>query len=297
MKLIDILVEELPKLGGWPKHANCITQDGDLKVEPAACNPSVAKCDDDGFWFLDSSRTGGFEVDTLASDYTTAIITRDQYEAALAAKNEGWIEWGGGECPVQTCVLVDVRYDDGVDEFALEANMPNKTRFRTAAAAWWRKDGSSGDIIAYRLHQPNEATQVKSDDESNMNECIDHDAAPVWSGEGLPPVGCVCEVLYDEHEVLGNTWLKAKIISHDDGNVVGRWLEGNTENTLFDYAINHRDYRQLRTDAERKRDAAVEQMMKFATIHTTKSLGLDLALRSCYDAIAAGKIPGVKLED
>lgn len=53
----------------------------------------------------------------------------------------------------------------------------------------------------------------------------------------------------------------------------------------------------LRTEAERKRDAAIEEMIKIATIHTTKSLSLDLALNSVYNAIAAGKIPGVKLED
>ncbi|UVX31577.1 hypothetical protein M12a_00066 [Klebsiella phage VLCpiM12a] len=84
MTLLELLRQELPKRGGWPEGAVCITQDVDLMVEPAACHPSVAKCDGDGFWFLDSSRTGGFEVDTLASDYTTAIITREQYEAERA---------------------------------------------------------------------------------------------------------------------------------------------------------------------------------------------------------------------
>ena len=49
MKMIDILVEELPKRGGWPKSANCSSQDGEWKVEPAYCHPSVAKCGDDGF--------------------------------------------------------------------------------------------------------------------------------------------------------------------------------------------------------------------------------------------------------
>ena len=81
MTLLELLRQESPKRGGWPEGATCITQDVDLKVEPAACHPSVATCGDDGFWFLDSSRIGGFRADTLASDYTTAIITREQYEA------------------------------------------------------------------------------------------------------------------------------------------------------------------------------------------------------------------------
>lgn len=95
MTLLELLRQELPKRGGWPEGANCITQDSDLHVEPATCHPSVAKCDG-GFWFLDSSRIGGFEVDTLASDYTTAIVTREQYEAT------GWDGTGlppvGVEC-------------------------------------------------------------------------------------------------------------------------------------------------------------------------------------------------------
>ena len=112
MTLLELLCQELPKHGGWPEGANCITQDGDLRVEPATCHPSVAKFNGE-YWFLKASRIGGFEVGTLASDYTTAIITRDQYEAVLAAKNDGWIDWGGGECPVEKGTLVDVRLRNG----------------------------------------------------------------------------------------------------------------------------------------------------------------------------------------
>ena len=95
MTLLELLLQELPKRGGWPEGAICITQDIDFKVEPAACHPSVAECDDDGFWFLDSSRIGGFKVDTLASDYTTAIVTREQYEGAQV--------WGGTGLPPVGC--------------------------------------------------------------------------------------------------------------------------------------------------------------------------------------------------
>lgn len=94
MTLLELLRQELPKRGGWPEGAICITQDIDFKVEPAACHPSDAECGDDGFWFLDSSRIGGFKADTLASDYTTAIITREQYEAT---------DWDGIGLPPVGC--------------------------------------------------------------------------------------------------------------------------------------------------------------------------------------------------
>ena len=269
MKLIDMLVEDGLNEWQWPEGAEKATAYRHIRGVH--------------FWDGDGNRVD--YIDLTTRELSCEGVTREQHEAELAAKKDGWIDFGGGECPVSASEMVDVIFGHG-------------GRMSTNIADCWRwnHNGTDSDIIAYRLHQQQKSAQAKSDNESNLNEHIVKDAAQAWNGEGLPPVGCVCEVLYDEHEVLGNTWLKAKIISHDDGNVVGRWLEGNTEHTLFDYAINHRDYRQLRTEADKKRDAAVEQMMEFATIHTTKSLGLDLALRSCYNAIAAGKIPGVKLE-
>lgn len=276
MKLIDILVEELPKRGGWPEGANCITQDSDLRVEPATCYPSVAKYRDTGFWFRDSSRIGGFGVDTLASDYTTAIITREQYEAALAAKNGGWIEWGGGECPVEKGTLIDVKWRDGRIDDSIQAKVshgpesPNKRN-----AIGWRHFGIAHDIIAYRLHQPQEALQDKAD----LNEFARQDSAPVWNGEGLPPVGMKVEWLSDKYGWLGGTvaahdakYPLIAIIRHNDG-----------------YTGCHRH--EIRTEAERKREAARNGI--YAAMDIVDG---DIA-DAIYDAIAAGKIPGVKLED
>lgn len=114
---------------------------------------------------------------------------------APAAEADGWIEWHGGECPVPEGTVVDVRYRDGSQENALMANRPDRTRFKTAAAPWWRNDRSPGDIIAYRLHQPQDANTRANDDrldaavglystsegeieEANLNECIGQ-AVPV----------------------------------------------------------------------------------------------------------------------
>lgn len=290
MKLIDILVKELPKRGGWPKRANCITQDGDLKVEPAYCHPSVAKCDDDGFWFLDSSRIGGFEVDTLASDYTTAIITREQYEAALAAKNEGWIEWGGGECPVDAGKMVDVIFGYG------------GRRSTNIADCWrWNHNGTDSDIIAYRLHKPQEAAQPKADEEADLNECIGQDAAPVWNGEGLPPVGCECE-WQDKNT---KQWQPVKVVYSSEWITVIREINKEKGDDLVEIAIeNYGDdarikFRPIRSEAERKRDIAIQSMNSvWREIAGKEVNGKLLSIYEViYDAIAAGKIPGAKLDD
>ncbi|UIW10210.1 hypothetical protein [Flyfo siphovirus Tbat1_6] len=282
MKLIDILVEELPKRDGWPKRANCIIQDPDKRVEHATCHPSVAKCGDDGFWFLDSSRIGGFEVDTLASDYTTAIITREQYEAALAAKNDGWIDWPGGECPVPRGTLVDVKYLCGDVNRHIKAGEPDFSgSIDTAFAVRWSKLGAEYDIIAYRLHQPQEAAQPKADEEADLNECIGQDAAPVWNGEGLPPVGCECEFISND-----TSWGSVVVIGMDGDKVV---IKPSGE-TYYGITPSERQvFRPIRSEADRKRDEAVKTIMLTGWCQT--------AAEEIYDLVAAGKVPGMKLED
>ena len=289
MKLIDILVEELPKRGGWPKRANCITQDGELIVEPATCHPSVAKFNGE-YWFLKASRIGGFEVDTLASDYTTAIITRDQYEAVLAAKNDGWIEFGGGECPVpgDTEVLIRCKSKGSWD----------CRRKQRADEVSWTYDDSNLDVIAYRLHQPQQADLVSVglvdkpiDDacrvEEDLNECIGQAPVTEWNGDGLPPVGCECERSW-----AGDKFLPCKILFTSNQIVVVKLKESGREDS---YNIGDVAFRPIRSEDECRREEAVRALMKI--LGGCGGPHSELKAGEIYDAIAAGKIPGVKLED
>lgn len=122
---------------------------------------------------------------------------------------------------------------------------------------------------------------------------------PAWNGEGFPPVGCECE--WQDKNI--KQWQPVKVVYASEWVTVVREINKERGDDLVEVAIeNYGDdsrlkFRPLRTEAERKRDAAIEKMIKIATIHTTKSLSLDLALNSVYNAIAAGKIPGVKLDD
>lgn len=276
MKLIDILVEEtIENSWSWPEHANCITQDHDREIMSATCQPCVAKFEVSfNRWFLNGSRIDCFIADVLASDYETAIITREQYEAALSAKNDGWIDWGGGECPVSDSTIVEVRYRNGEVKAASPADFYEWGHGRPHFVTTGR------DIIAYRLHKPQEAEQAEADDEADLNDCIGQTPAPVWNGEGLPPVGCECEVSVDG----GRSWCTYRAINEKNG---ARLIE--IGNFTEEFQNNNWIFRPIRTEAERKRDAAVDAFNFLSPIELSGELA--------YDAIAAGKIPGVKLED
>lgn len=58
--------------------------------------------------------------------------------------NDGWIEWGGGKCPVKANALVDYRTRAG------------NTADTIALALRWAHEGWDGDIIAYRVIEQQE---------------------------------------------------------------------------------------------------------------------------------------------
>lgn len=213
MKLIDILVEELPKHGGWPEGATRARQSR-FDTEIYITNKGN---------YVDHPNTK-FNPGIRASDcqfHEGGVATREQYEAALAASkrcdhkwipSEGrtqsgylcskcgnydgpghdWIDWHGGECPVSDSTMVEVRYRNGEVKAAAPADFYEWGHGRPHFVI------TGCDIIAYRLHKPQEAEQAKADEEADLNDCIGQDAAQVWSGEGQPPVGCECQ--YRKHK-------------------------------------------------------------------------------------------------
>ena len=111
---------------------------------------------------------------------------------------------------------------------------------------------------------------------------------PAWSGEGLPPVGCECE----SKQFSQVDWYKFKVVAVCDGHVFGFW--GNGVSTALDSKMW--EFRPLRTEAEKKRDAAIEKIKELLMFDHGDDQRVNDAI-FIYDAIAAGKIPGVKLDD
>ena len=112
---------------------------------------------------------------------------------------------------------------------------------------------------------------------------------PAWNGEGLPPVGCECEVSVDG----GRSWCTYRAINEENGVLL---IE--IGNLTEEFQNNNWIFRPLRTEAERKREAAAKEMARHANddAHRKFNAGLRNCL-SIYYAIAAGNIPGVKLDD
>lgn len=101
MTLLELLVKELPKRGGWPEDiSEFITQDGDGTVFCWVGSGLFMAGDS---WCI---KTGDYrqiifpKTPNPATDYNSAIITRNQYELALAASKNEWD--GDGLPPVGT---------------------------------------------------------------------------------------------------------------------------------------------------------------------------------------------------
>ena len=165
MKLIDLLVKELPERGGWPANISYIAQDEGSATWGFLHKPEM---DSDNEW-MDCS-DAGYEIQIGyigdADDCNTSVISKQQYEAALAA-SYGWIEWHGGDCPVDSDAIVEVKY-----------RKPNPCQYNNDRAGDfdWEHIGSNADIIAYRLHKPDAKSRANDDRlEQDLNECIGQD--------------------------------------------------------------------------------------------------------------------------
>lgn len=256
MKLIDILVDAGDETPLFGVHTKYLAMDPDGRVHGYCEMPSPTAL---GWGIPDALySTDGrgcliqLDRDDVDGQWQSAIITLEQYEAALAAKNDGWIEWGGGEYPpISTNTVVDVKLRCGSVTVRQPAGIMN-----------WRSNAPDepGDIIAYRLHQMQEA---------DLNECIGQDAVPVWNGEGLPPVGCDVE-----YHCYPDGWVIINIVARIKGATFIEWKSGTHKGGDIirgDFPLER--VRPLRTEAER----AIDEMVRLSGV----SIG---AAKILYDA-------------
>lgn len=110
MTLLEILVRELPKHGGWPDGAVFVAQEEGGELWSFTSKPQK-DCDDE--WMDESHHGYHTKVGKLreASGHDISTITREKYEAALAAAGP---EWNGEGLPPVGC---ECEYLDGNNEW------------------------------------------------------------------------------------------------------------------------------------------------------------------------------------
>ncbi|HAU5445735.1 hypothetical protein QL203_16895 [Cronobacter malonaticus] len=205
MKLIDLLVRELPKRGGWPKLAKKIHQDHDGEVWGW-----INEDDPQRIFTLDQVATN---ARPRAKDETYEnMVTRDQYEAAIAAAQQ-----------------------------------------------------------------------------------------PAWDGEGLPPVGTICEYRTSSD---GNLPVRIECVTQD--GVAFTWLGGNDQYKGLDcvnafWAAKH--FKPVSLVADKKRAAGVTALAKAAGNddfeYDRRTIDGELSSPEwyeLYDKIAAGEVAGIRIE-
>ena len=109
----------------------------------------------------------------------------------------------------------------------------------------------------------------------------------VWDGKGLPPVGTICEYQTSSN---GNLPVRIECVTQD--GVAFTWLGGPDPYKGLDcvstfYAAKY--FKPIRSEADRMRDEIAKDIN--AAVDASGTLGHVL-----YDAIAAGKIPHIRIE-
>ena len=147
------LAKVINENGGWVDGANFSSQDGDGWVYHFITKPTIDSGSE--VWrHKGCIGKGHFKVGKIKNWHQTALSREEYYQAHPKADADGWIEWSGGECPVEKGVMVDIRVRNGREERNLAANTITKGRIPDASCAFWKNDGMAGDIIAYRPHKP-----------------------------------------------------------------------------------------------------------------------------------------------
>ncbi len=99
MKLIDLLVQELPKRGGWPEGAiECCRHYGENSID---FYDETGNWDDDCYLKYGKDFAKDCIYEETSGSYRLQSISRSEYESALAASQK--VEWDGVGLPPIGC--------------------------------------------------------------------------------------------------------------------------------------------------------------------------------------------------
>lgn len=134
--------------------------------------------------------------------------------------------------------------------------------YRAQVAAEKAFEATSGPTIADLIEQGHLPPLAGDKAWQRIMNSAELSPAAVWSGDGLPPIGCECEAL--AHDASG-IWLPVKILAHDVGHAVYRLPNGayRGDSEFFRGDPTRPLFRPLRTAeqlAAEAREKAIDEM-------------------------------------
>ncbi len=160
------LAKVINENGGWPIGADWSFQPkhdyGDVWFSSGSKKPIRSG---DGFnhgcvegkWIYESI----IQHKSMIDNWHQCVLSREEYHQAYPkADADWWIEWKGGECPVERGTLVDVKYAGGEENYGVSAltegwhkdHVHGSNRKRTTSN--WADGLPVSGIVSYRLHKP-----------------------------------------------------------------------------------------------------------------------------------------------
>lgn len=159
MKLIDILVQELPKLGGWPDGVTKISQDYDGEIWCWRGNDyGIVKSYGRISEIADNHRKQGKD------ENRDCFVSREQYEAALAASKP---EWDGDGLPPVGCRVEANFGGEWVEATVAYTDRPDA---HGDAVAW--KEALVFDCKTTRPFWADEFRPIRSEEDRKRAECV-----------------------------------------------------------------------------------------------------------------------------
>lgn len=159
-ELIDILLDNITP-DDWPENLPYVAQDKcDAAVYVYSGMPYISSAYNGAWAFGPLDCKYITMLDVLCKHWHKTIVHRDEFmkrwnERNQVVDSEGWIQWNGGEMPVEKGTLIDVKYRRGLVNLHVKAGeYPSGGSVPDRCAIDFKHDDNPGDIIAYRLHAP-----------------------------------------------------------------------------------------------------------------------------------------------
>lgn len=201
-ELIEILLDNV-KPEDWPEKAVYAAQDKETLtwgkwVLMFYSDFEIPHVNVRGESFVGEKVGREIKLPELCENWNKTIVHRDEFmkrwnERNQSVDSEGWIQWNGGEMPVEKGTLIDVKYRRGLINLHVKAGeYPSGGSIPERAAIDFKHDDNRGDIIAYRLHAPQQQ-------KTPQQLALEKFGADWHDNEGVQPVddGILIDVMFN----------------------------------------------------------------------------------------------------